>query len=204
MTQSTVGLRALKKQLTRTSISNAALELTLENGFDQLTIDDIARRAVVSPRTFSNYFSCKEEAVVSAGNQYWVDVLDRLADRPADEHPLTSLRALLVEATSATDSVELQRAIQTMHLARRTAGLQAFQVALYARLEAILRTAVATRTGSDLEADMYPWLVAASAVAAMKSAMMMWLLNDAPLEQLPGLIGAAFDQVAGGLPAPTH
>lgn len=204
MTEPTGGLRALKKQMTRASISTAALELALEKGFDQLTIDEIARRAVVSPRTFSNYFSCKEEAVVAAGNQYWVDVLSRLEDRPLDEHPLLSMRTLLVEATAATEEVELQRAIRTMHLARQEPSLQTFQSALYSRLEASLRASVAARSGTDLQRDLLPWLVAAGAVAAMKSAMMMWLINNADLEQLPVLIGAAFDQLTSGLPVPAN
>ena len=203
MTEPTEGLRAMKKQMTRSAISMAALDLALEKGFEQLTIEEIARRAIVSPRTFSNYFSCKEEAVVAAGNQYWVDVLDRLADRPLDEHPLQSMRTLLVEATR-TDGTDLQRAIRTMHLGRQTPGLQPFQSALYAQLEGSLRAAVAARSGSNLQTDLFPWLVASGAVAAMKSAMMMWLINNAAVEDLPGLIGDAFDQLTSGMPLPAN
>lgn len=202
MTQVTGGLRALKKQMTRATISNAALDLALENGFDQLTIDEIARKAIVSPRTVSNYFSCKEEAVVSAGNQYWLDVIDRLTTRPVAEHPLQSMRALLVEATLVTDDEALRRAIRTLRLTQRTPALQTFQVALYARMEASLRAAVAARSGTNLQRDLYPWLIAAGAVAAMRSAILMWLVTDAVPDELPKLIGTAFDQITEGLPAP--
>lgn len=202
MTQGTGGLRALKKRMTRASISNAALDLALQKGFDQLTIEEIARKAIVSPRTFSNYFSCKEEAVVAAGNQYWVDVIDRLETRPVDEHPLHSMRVLLVEATSAGHDEELQRAIRTMRLSQRTPALRTFQIALYSQLEASLRASVAARSGTDLQRDLYPWLIAAGAVAAMRSAMLMWLINNATPDELPKLIGAAFDQITEGLPAP--
>jgi AcrR family transcriptional regulator len=202
MSQSTGGLRALKKQMTRESISTAALELALEKGFGRLTVEEIARRAIVSPRTFSNYFSSKDEAVVAAGNQYWVDVLDRLGDRPVDEHPLQSMRTLLVDATAATDDPQLHQAIRTLRLCQQTPALRTSHVRLYARLEATLRTAVAARSRTDLDRDLYPWLIAASAVAAMRSAMLLWMINDAAAEELPKLIGAAFDQVTGGLPAP--
>lgn len=204
MSESEVGLRALKKQMTRASISNAALELTLENGFESLTIDEIAKRAIVSPRTFSNYFSCKEEAVVAAGNQYWADVIERLGGRPADEHPFHSIRTLLVEATAATEDEDLQRAIRTLRLSRQTPGLRTFQSALYARLEASLRASIAARSGTDSQHDLFPWLIAASALAAMKSAMSLWLINDAAPDELPKLIGAAFDEIAKGLPAPAR
>jgi len=201
MTEPTEGLRALKKQMTRSAISTAALDLALEKGLDHVTIEEIAHRAIVSPRTFSNYFSCKEEAVVAAGNKYWVDLLDQLADRPLDEHPLQSMRTLLVEATRA-DGAELQRAIRTMQLGRQSPGLRPFQSALYSQLEGSLRATVAARTGSNLQSDLFPWLVAASAVAAMKSAIMMWLINDLTVADLPDLIAEAFDQLTDGLRLP--
>ena len=68
MSDAPVGLRSIKKQLTRESIADAALRLSLEKGLSHITIDEIAHLAFVSPRTVSNYFSCKEEAVVAAGS----------------------------------------------------------------------------------------------------------------------------------------
>lgn len=45
-------------------IHSAATELTLEKGLEHATIEAIADEANISPRTFFNYFSSKEDAIL--------------------------------------------------------------------------------------------------------------------------------------------
>src|SRR5690606_38316689 len=60
------GLRERKKQATRKALREAALRLALEHGPDNVRVDDIAEAAGVSPRTYHNYFSSREQAIVAA------------------------------------------------------------------------------------------------------------------------------------------
>jgi len=60
------GLRERKNARTREAIERAALELALEQGFDHTTVDQIAERADVSPRTVFTRYPTKE-AIVFAG-----------------------------------------------------------------------------------------------------------------------------------------
>jgi AcrR family transcriptional regulator len=60
----TLGLRQLKKRRTRMELSAAARGLVLRHGLDAITVDDIAKAAGVSPRTFFNYYETKLDAVV--------------------------------------------------------------------------------------------------------------------------------------------
>ncbi|HLR51984.1 MAG TPA: TetR/AcrR family transcriptional regulator [Candidatus Avamphibacillus sp.] len=58
-------LRDFKKEKTANKLANAAFELALERGLDGFVVKDIVQRAGYSRRTFANYYSCKEEAVVA-------------------------------------------------------------------------------------------------------------------------------------------
>jgi len=58
-------LRDIKKEKTKNNLAEAAFELALERGLDGFVVDDIVQQAGYSRRTFANYFSCKEEAVVT-------------------------------------------------------------------------------------------------------------------------------------------
>jgi AcrR family transcriptional regulator len=60
------GLRERKKDATRKALREAALRLALEHGPDNVRVDDIAEAAGVSPRTYNNYFSSREQAIVAA------------------------------------------------------------------------------------------------------------------------------------------
>lgn len=57
------GLRERKKRQTRTTIAVAASELFAENGYDEVTVAEVARAADVSEQTVYNYFPTKEHLV---------------------------------------------------------------------------------------------------------------------------------------------
>ena len=59
-----MGLRDRKRLETRQRIAEAARTLAMEQEIDHTTIEQIAARAEVSPRTFFNYFDSKEDAVL--------------------------------------------------------------------------------------------------------------------------------------------
>ena len=59
-------MREKKKEATRQALREAALRLALERGPDNVRVDDIADAAGVSTRTYNNYFSSREQAIVAA------------------------------------------------------------------------------------------------------------------------------------------
>lgn len=73
----TLGLRERKKQRTRSTLIDAAVELCKRQGFENTTVDQIAAIADVSPRTFSRYFPTKEAIALA--------LVDEILDRTAVE-----------------------------------------------------------------------------------------------------------------------
>lgn len=63
-------LQLRKQQFVRDAIWDAAIDLFAEKGFDETTVDDIARAAGVSRRSFFRYFASKNDLMAHAMLSY--------------------------------------------------------------------------------------------------------------------------------------
>jgi len=196
------GLREHKKQETRNALSWAAVRLAVERGFDNVLVEDIAAEAGVSPRTFNNYFASKAEAISARHLDRARMAADVLAARPADEPLWPALTAaVLANAGSGQDAPDPQWTagvrLMTSEPALLGEMLKAVAVAQRSLTEAIAR-----RTGTDPDRDMYPHLVAAAVGAAWQVATDRWANADPPVPLAP-LMREALTLLAAGLPDPT-
>ncbi len=89
--QAQAGLRQRKKESSRRAIEDAAWELFAEKGYEETSINDIAERADVAPRTFFRYFPTKEAVMYPQFEELLQSVRDAFRKRPADEPVITSL-----------------------------------------------------------------------------------------------------------------
>jgi AcrR family transcriptional regulator len=198
----TPGLRERKKRATRQALAAAAMRLALEQGFENLRVEDIAEAAGVSPRTFNNYFSSREQAVCAARVAQTERISEALLARPADE-PL--LDALINAALAAHG--EPSRALT--RLVHSTPSLSGEFMRTIAEAQAPMVAAVAARTGTAPD-DLLPQVATATLFGAMRVAMFRWqgseesmpyldLLRDA-LNQLRALTAPAEAAAAGTAP----
>ena len=195
----TTGLRERKKLRTRRALGAAALELAVAHGLTELTVEQIADAADVSPRTFFNYFSSKEEAVVAADVERAREMAERLAARPAGEPVLESVRVVVREMLG--DAGPRRREwIKQARVVRANPALVPYQLAAYAAMERSLAAMLAERTGLD-ESDLYPAITAAAVMAATRVAATRWMESDSEGD-LSTVIDEALDLLAGGLAHP--
>jgi AcrR family transcriptional regulator len=196
----TAGLRERKKLATRLALHEAALRLVAERGLDGVSIDDIAARADVSPRTFFNYFASKDDAVVGLDPGHPHRLAAAFAARPAGESPTRALGAVLREE-AATLAAEPELWPLRLQVIDAHPVLVVRLMAGFAESERVLAAAIAERTGTEVDTDVYPTLLAAVQAAVMRTSLHRWLASGFTAD-LPALVEQAWDALTAGLPAP--
>lgn len=191
-------LRARKKLATHRALATAARELTLEHGLENVTVETITEQAGVSPRTFFNYFSCKEEAIVGVEPTMLGALRRAVEERPACEEPPAALAAVLI-AHADSDLARLWTLFA--ELTRRHPELIPRHLAGIIEVERALTAAIATRMGVEPDADPRPRLVVACAMATVRSTLEWWHENERPVT-LRRALTDAFETLCSGLPGP--
>ena len=87
------GLRERKKLATKQALAWAAMRLAVERGLENVRVEDITDAVNVSRRTFTNYFSSKEEAIASLNADRAARAAEALRERrPMSRWPTPSPR----------------------------------------------------------------------------------------------------------------
>jgi AcrR family transcriptional regulator len=172
------GLRQRKKAETRDALSQAAIDLALREGPENVRVPDIAAQAGVSPRTFNNYFSSVPEAICAGPADRARGLGDALRGRPAGE-PLAQAitHAMLGESSDRRDRV-------LVHMIMTTASLRGEMFKAVVAREISLAEAIAERVGSPA-GDLFPRLLAASYCSATRVVTHRWMEDqDADFDTL--------------------
>ncbi len=190
------GLRDRKKVQTREALRAAALQLAVQHGYEHVTVEAIVRAADVSARTFFNYFSSKDEALLAPDADLAAEIAEALGSRPPHEVLVDALRAVTVQFA---DTLGDKRSTWQLRLevVRANPHLWPRLFAGFTAVERTLTQAVATRTGVDPDLDIYPGVVAAAFVGAVRVALAHWRSEDSA--SLQTLLTDAIDVLAAGL-----
>jgi AcrR family transcriptional regulator len=193
-------LRERKRLAAREALSSAAIRLAMEKGLEHVRVEDIAAEVGVSPRTFNNYFSSKEEAICAITIRRNGRIADLLLGRPADEPIWTAVTNAVSEHYGDMTGDAPREFIAKFRLLLDSDALRGEFLKAHGDVERKLGLAVAQRTGTDVERDLGPMLLAGAITSAMRVGMHRWLKHDRDAT-LADCVRAALDELANGLPS---
>lgn len=182
---------------TRSRIEHAALELFVRDGFEQVTIDQIADAAGIGRRTFFRYVASKADAVWGDFDGHVRRLAELLDGAPPDRPVLAAICSAYVAVNDYADD-ELPLLRGRMRLILSEPALLAHSQLRYAAIDDVVARHVADRTGVAAD-DLLPRLVATAARAAATTAFEVWLAGRTP--SLADALRTAFTELAAGFPS---
>src|SRR5690554_5159795 len=139
------GLWARSRQRGIAEITAVAMELFLEHGFEQTTIDQIVAAAGISRRSFFRYFGTKEDVVL---NHFVADgavMRAALKAQPDSDDVWTALRGALFSLEEA--AADKRRMLAISQMMYRTPSLRARSIEKHLRSYEELAPEVERRLG---------------------------------------------------------
>lgn len=184
-----------RRSTTQDHITNVALDLFSDRGFDDVSVDDVARAAGIARRTLFRYYPSKN-AIPWGDFDAHLDHLRELLQLVPPGAPTSwALRSTLL-AFNDFDEAETARHRQRMRVILETDALQAHSMTMYAGWRAVITAFVAHRLGLNAT-DLVPQTTSWTMLGIALSAYEHWLADESV--SLQRALGDAFDTVSAGL-----
>ncbi|MFF3851292.1 TetR family transcriptional regulator [Streptomyces sp. NPDC002328] len=188
--------RDIARAAIRSELAQVAFDLFRREGFDNVTVNDLAAAAGVSRSTFLRYFGTKEDAVLGAVDIQGEQVAEALRARPADEGDWTALRRAL-DAVTELHRRDPDGALAMSQLIMRTPALGARTLEKQNGWRPAIAQALAERADPPWPTLLVPSVRAAAAVDCLNVAVDGWTASDGRLD-LDALLDEAFAAFAPG------
>jgi TetR/AcrR family transcriptional regulator, regulator of mycofactocin system len=180
---------------TQDHITDVALALFAAHGFDEVSVDDVAKAAGIARRTLFRYYASKNAIPWGDFDAHLQHLRDLLAALSSEIPLAEALREALL-SFNTYDAQEMAQHRLRMRVILETAGLQAYSMTMYAGWREVIATYVAQRIGAtpgDLMPQTVGWLMLGVALSAYEH----WLADESVA--LPDAIGRAFEVARPGL-----
>ncbi|MET3988231.1 helix-turn-helix domain-containing protein [Streptomyces sp. PvR034] len=141
-----VGRRERKKAATRQALADAALELFLAHGYDQVSVKDIAEAADVSTTTLFKHFPGKEALVFDMDAEREALLVSAVRDRAPGQSIPAALRACL--STMLDPHAIGPAGADFVQLIENTPVLSQYARRMWMRHESALARAIAEEAGA--------------------------------------------------------
>lgn len=188
--------RGIARAAIRAELAQVAFDKFWREGFDRVTVNDLAAAAGVSRATFLRYFASKEDAVLCAFDTQGDQMADALRARPASEDDWTALRRALDVLVEYSDR-DRAATLAMYRLVKRTPALSAQLLEKQQSWHHGLVQALAERAGSAGPTDLRPRVRVAAAMGCMNAAIDCWNASDGHLD-FSTLLDEAFAVLSSG------
>jgi len=170
-----VGLREVKAARTREQIIDVALDLFIDQGYDETTMDQIAERAEIGSTTLYRYFPSKDLLVLDRFART-MDLGAMLRRRPADEPLNVALGAAVRESVTGFDDKD-GRTTALRHIVDNAPVPRARLLDLGAQVQSDLERAIAERM-HPRAGDLLVTMTARITFAVFEIAAEKWWAGD--------------------------
>lgn len=167
-------LRLKRSEMMSSELESVALRLFEQRGFSDVTIEEIAAEANISPRTFYRYFPAKEDVLQLQIDRRAEALRVAMAERPADEPPLHSLRMALVEVVSVEDMALLKSWITVIH--NTPSVLRAVVGGIHLKRQQMIAEFFSSRMRLPPD-SIVPMMLAAAAEGVIQAAQTQWFME---------------------------
>lgn len=183
---------------THSELSHIALQLFLDRGFDETTVDDIARAAGIGRRTFFRYFASKNDLPWGDFETLLTGMRGHLHSLPPELSLSDALRLAVIEFNRFPDA-ELPYHRERMWLLLNVPSLVAHSTLRYAAWRQVVAAYAAERLGDDPDA-LQPQAIAWACLGLCLAAYEQWLVHEEA--NLLQLLDEAFRLLGAALGAP--
>lgn len=170
------GLRERMRATVRAEVTEVALRLFTDQGFDRTTADQIAAEVGLSRASLFRYFGTKEDIVLVGLEGNGQQVTEALAARPDEEGPWVALRRsfdVLVQVNKESP----ERALSFLRLLQQTPSLRARHLEKQLQWQEQMVPEIARRleASPDRPEDPRPTALVAAALACLDAAARAWV-----------------------------
>lgn len=165
-------LNARKRQFIRNQIWDTAIDLFAEQGFDKTTVEDIARAAGVSQRTFFRYFSSRSDLMAQTVLNYGTAVAKVINSCPRGYTLSEVLRETVLQV--ARQAAEQPRTRKIIEISAKYAAAREAQLSRIAEVQETVASVYARRCKDLRRGDPTPKILAQLTLAMTDVALQCW------------------------------
>jgi AcrR family transcriptional regulator len=196
-------LRARKQDFVRGAIWDAAMDLFADAGFDETTIEDIARAAGVSTRSFFRYFASKNDLMGQGMETYRALLSAAIHDAPKALTPLQLVRHTVQKV--AADAASQPRTRHIVHVASTSVAAREAQLSRRGEVENAVAQAFAAKCRTAPGDDVTPRLLAGLTLSLVDVTFRAWSTRtDTDIVAITDQVFRALTALVSDQPRPTR